>query len=175
MSSRFIGQLIILFALHHVFSFNIKLNRSVNQKFASKSRISMGVEHLVNCAGSGYLLSTDMCLDTNIQHNLQILFVDMFQSVATIGMLIATYYYMRRLSRVSPTSVSVPITSNDEISYSQTTSSSLQECPKCNGSGQNLFNRKQTCDLCGGKGQILAPRMKRYYLPSKPKKDRYEM
>jgi hypothetical protein len=112
----------------------------------------MGVEHLLNCEKS--TLFSNMCFDHDMNHLAQSFLSDMIGSIASIGFMVASYFYFKRITEKQSTE-----RMEDE------TIPSIRECPKCNGTGYNLFNRQILCDLCDGSGFIDFPRPQSYSLP----------
>lgn len=130
------------------------------------SKLSMGVEHLVDCGSSSTgFLNSDMCFDHDINHVMQMLVTDMFERMVTIGILVVFYYYFKRLAITQPIDSSMD--SNGSINRTNDYEY-IQDCPKCNGTGRNLFNKSMLCDLCGGSGKVEPLTPKRYNLPARP-------
>ena len=123
----------------------------------NRNQLTMGVEHLINCNPGDLVKFADMCLDTNKDHITQSLFVDLFEKVVNIGLLVASYFYFKRLANVSDFG-SVSNTRSDDNDrdneFSNYEEYETRECPKCNGSGRRLTNRGQVCSLCGGIGTL---------------------
>lgn len=137
---------------------------SSNTKCVTKVPLKMGVEHLVNCLDSDLVKFSDMCLDTNKDHITQTLFVDLFEKVVNIGLLIASYFYFKRLATVSDPSIK-STSDNDSREFTNYETYESRECPKCNGSGRSLVNRGQACSLCGGVGELELPPVQSLKLP----------
>lgn len=137
-------------------------------KLSKQTKLTMGVEHLVECnANSGVsngFLNFDMCLDHDTNHIMQMLAADMFERIITIGILVATYFYMKRLAVTDP--VNSDFVPNSNINRNDFEFN--QQCPKCNGTGRNLFSKSLICDLCGGTGEIDLPTPTIFNLPRKP-------
>lgn len=164
----------------HTYNMNT-INKGVNtpQKFSKrlqpKSKLSMGVEHLVECsktAKANGFLNSDMCLDHDMNHIMQMLVTDIFERIVTIGLLVAAYFYFKRLAITQPvnedyTTSSVTDSNRYTNDYYNSNDQPLQ-CPKCNGTGNNLFNKSLVCDICGGTGDIYIPKPREFNLPSNP-------
>ena len=124
----------------------------------NRNRLQMGVEHLINCNPGDLVKFTDMCLDTNKDHITQSLFVDLFEKIVNIGLLVASYFYFKRLANISDSSRSDSEMERDRGNeFSNYEEYEPRECPKCNGSGRSLTNRGQVCGLCGGVGILEFP------------------
>ena len=145
------------------------------QHKSNSKKLSMGVEHLVECsnvARANGFLNSDMCLDHDTNHIMQMLVTDIFERIVTIGILVATYFYFKRLAVTQPinddyTTTAVSDSSRYTNDYYDSNDQTI-ECPKCNGSGNSLFNKSAVCNLCGGTGEIFMSKPKRFNLPSKP-------
>lgn len=126
----------------------------------------MGVEHLVNCVNKDLIKFADMCVDNNKDHIVQSLFGDVFGVIANIGLLVASYFYFKRLARFSDSSVSSTSDSNSNSNeFADDKEYDSRECPKCNGTGRSLLNRGQLCGLCDGTGTLDLPPIRSLKLP----------
>ena len=177
--TKYLFKLLLLSSLLLELSFCFQCNRNVRNvilmpkpsnymKTNNKFKLTMGVEHLVECNVNGAtngFINYDMCLDHDMNHVIQMLFVDMFERIITIGILVATYFYFKRLAVTDPVNSAFVPKSNSNNNENFDFSQEYCKCPKCNGTGRNLFKKGLACDLCGGSGEIDIPQTKVFNLP----------
>ena len=123
------------------------ISKSKTSPFVSRSALNMGVEHLVTCGIDSNIFNdgSASCLAGTTTEVIQNFAWDMLGSISTMGLLVATYFYIRRIQ-------SADVMLGQDVDHFERLRSSV--CPKCNGTGRNLFRRSAICKLCDGTGEV---------------------
>lgn len=105
--------------------------------------------------------NSDMCLQTDMDHVLAGLGNDLWMQSVTIGLLVFTYFAMKRNdnynSQVSDFDYNEGGSQKLEAEDTYT-NSKRQQCPQCNGSGVFAWPEGvEMCDLCDGNGFVDIP------------------